>query len=132
MESLLFLLTIFVRFSMILYDNRKQKAYVLAIMESYGAYKSKNNLIALTTYVDYFTENGIVSIFHLENECEKLIAIGQIINIQEDKKVQILVFNIDPKFSCKQLLNNNKDLLKKLLVKPIVKLNYLEEIRYGK
>ena len=129
---LVFLFLVFINFSRILYVNRKQKCVVLHVIEPYGNFKSNDKVLALATYVDYFTENGVVSIFHLENGFERQIALGQIINIQEDKKVQILIFNIDSAFPCDELLKNNKELLERLLVKPIVKLDYLEEIKYGK
>ena len=129
---LLLLLIIFVRFSIIMYENRKQQCVVLHVIEPYGNFKSNDKVLALATYVDYFTENGVVSIFHLENGFERQIALGQIINIQEDKKVQILIFNIGSAFPRDELLKNNKELLERLLVKPIVKLDYLEEIKYGK
>lgn len=129
---LVFLLLVFIKFSTNLYDIRKQKSIVLCIREPYKNVNLEGSVMALTTYVDYFTENGVVSIFHLENGFERQIALGQIINIQEDKKVQILIFNIDSAFPRDELLKNNKELLERLLVKPIVKLDYLEEIRYGK
>ena len=82
--------------------------------------------------IDYFTENGIVTVFYLENGFERQIALGKIINIQEDKKVQILFFEIDSDFSTETLLKNNRELLNKLRIKPIIKMTSLEEIRYGK
>lgn len=129
---IIFLLLVFIRFSVVLYDNKKQDCIILRIRETYGIYKSDDCVIMLTTYIEYFAENGIVSIFYLENEFERLIALGQIINIQEDKKVQILMFDIDKEFSCEKLLKNESDLLKKLRVKPIVKFNSLEVFQYGK
>ena len=123
---IVFLLLVFIRFSNELYSEKKQKCTVLYIKESYGNYKSDNTVILLTTYVEYFTENGIVSIFHLENDFERQIALGKILNIQEDKKVQILMFDIDKEFPCEKLLKNEPDLREKLRVKPIVKFNSLE------
>lgn len=128
----LILLICFIRFSINLYSEKKQKCSVLAIRESYGNYKDNNTVIALTSYIDYFTDNGLVSIFILENDFERQIALGKIINIQEDKKVQILLFNIDEEFSCDKLLRNNKDFNEKLRIKPIIKITSLEELNYGK
>lgn len=129
---IVFLLFVFVRFSIELYANKKQNCTVLTIMETYGKFKDKNNVIALTSCIDYFTENGIVTVFYLENGFERQIALGKIINIQEDKKVQILFFEMDPDFPTETLLNNNRELLDKLRIKPIIKMTSLEEIRYGK
>lgn len=127
-----FFFFVFVRFSIDLYANKKQNCTVLTIIETYGKFKDTNNVIALTTCIDYFTENGIVTVFYLENGFERQIALGKIINIQEDKKVQILFFEIDSDFSTETLLKNNRELLNKLRIKPIIKMTSLEEIRYGK
>ena len=118
----IFLIFLFIRFTINLYENRKQNCVVLQIRESYGNYKIENSVILLTTYVEYFTENGIVSIFHLENGFERQIALGRILNIQEDKKVQIQAFDIDSDFSCEKLMKNEPDLREKLRVKPIIKI----------
>ena len=132
MLLIVFLFLVFIRFSINLYSDKRQKCTVLTFIEPYGNFKSTDKVIALTTCIDYFTENGIVSIFYLENGFERQIALGKIINIQENKKVQILFFNIDSDFSSEKLLKNNKDLLDKLRVKPIIKMTSLEEIQYGK
>ena len=129
---IVFFLLIFIRFSIDLYSVKKQKCKVLTIRESYGNFKSEETVIALTTCEEYFSENGIVSVFHLENGFERQIALGKIINIQEDKKVQILIFDIDAEFSCDKLLKNERELLEKLRIKPIIKMTSLEEMRYGK
>ena len=129
---LVFLLLVFIKFSTILYNNKKQKCTVLCIREPYKNVNLEGSVMALTTYADYFTENGLVTIFYLEDDFERKIGIGRIVNIQENKKVQILIYSIDPEFSREKLLSNSKELLEKLLVKPIVKLDYLEEIKYGK
>ena len=125
---MVFLLLVFIKFSTNLYDTRKQKCTVLCIREPYKNVKLEGSVMALTTYADYFTENGLVTIFYLEDDFERKIGIGRIVNIQENKKVQILIYNIDPEFSREKLLNNSKEFLERLLVKPIVKLDYLEEI----
>ena len=132
LSILLFILQLFIRLSIALYNLKKRSCNIIYITEPYGNFKSDNDVILLTSYVDYFTENGIVSIFHLENGFERQIALGQIINIQEDKKVQILMFNIDKEFSRERLLKNEPDFNKKLNIKPIVKFNSLEVIYNGK
>ena len=129
---MIFLIQVFVRLSIYFYKQKMQRCRIFTIRESYGNFKSDEAVIALTTYVDYFTENGVVSIFYLENGFERQIALGNIINIQEDKKVQILIFNIDKEFPCEKLLKNEKELLEKLMVKPIIKMSVLEEYHYGK
>lgn len=128
----IFLFQVFVRLSVFLYENRRQTCTVFAIMKPYGNFKSEGTLIALTSYMDYFTEGGVVSLFHLKDDFERQIAVGRVLNIQENKKVQILLSNIDSDFPCEKLLENDKDLLKKLRVKPIIKMSYLEEMHYGK
>ena len=128
----IFLIILFIRFSINLYEDRRQNCEILHIRESYGNYKIENSVILLTTYAEYFTESGIVSIFHLENGFERQIGLGQIINIQENKTVQILMFDIDHDFSCEQLIKNEPDLRKRLRVKPIIKMTSLEELQYGK
>lgn len=64
------------------------------------------------------SHDAIVSIYHLEDEVEKLVGIGKVINIQNDRKVQVLVLQ-DYDFGEKLtlIMNNSKDELNKLIIK---------------
>lgn len=63
-------------------------------------------------------QGALVSIYYLENEIEKLVGLGEVINVQNDGKVQVLVV-VDYEFGEKinEIKSNSPDELKKLVVK---------------
>jgi len=131
---LVFAVALFAKFSTILYSRMSKKSTVLKIIKPYGICKDEpNTVFALVTNHEDFTMGGIVSVFIVENGFEKQFAIGEIINIQEDKLVQLRVFGIiKEEITIEELLENNSDILKRLRVKPIIKLSSLEGLNYGK
>ncbi len=131
---LIFIAALFAKFSTVLYTYANNRCTVLKIIKPYGVFKEdQESIIALITNNDYFVIGGIVSVFIVENGFEKQIALGEIINIQEDKKVQLRIFRImKEEISKEQLLENNIDVLKRLKIKPIIKLASLEVLNDGK
>lgn len=74
----------------------------------------KNNYtILLTEFSEYFQIQGLVSIFWLNDNFEEFIGYGEIINIQNDKKMQIQVTQLNTKI-------NLEDHRKTLLIKPFI------------
>lgn len=67
------------------------------------------------------SNDSIVSVYILANNFEELIAIGQVINIQDDKKVQVLVIYDHGLGKYKKgIMNNHREDLDKLVIKPTV------------
>lgn len=78
------------------------------------------------------SHDSVVSIYFLEDDVEKLVGIGKVINIQNDLKVQVLVLqNYDFGTKAEVIKQNSKDELKKLIIKPSIPSLYLEAINNG-
>ena len=69
-----------------------------------------------------FSHGIVVSIYVISDEYERYLAKGYVLNIQEDKKIQIVIDSLlvddDPTYL--RLQNNNASVLKSLRVKPVV------------
>jgi prolipoprotein diacylglyceryltransferase len=79
------------------------------------------------------SHDAIVSVYYLEDDLERLVGVGKVINVQNDKKVQILITeNYDFGEKLNQIMNNSKDELKKLIVKASVPSFILEAISNGR
>lgn len=115
------LLAVFIRLAIQLFgETQDYSVKVLSCLEPYEPYKYGESIL-LTTNSKPFAIDGIVSIFTKKNDCEIFVATGQIINIQQDDKVQILVSkNSNTDFDWEALKKNDKDQLEKLIVKTIV------------
>ncbi|MFD1133203.1 MULTISPECIES: hypothetical protein [Psychrobacter] len=75
----------------------------------------------VTEPTEILSNDSIVSIYILANEFEELIAIGKVINVQDDKKVQVLiVYDHDLSKYKEGIMNNHHDFLEKLVIKPTV------------
>lgn len=72
--------------------------------------------------------DAVASIYYLENEIEKLVGLGKVINIQEDGKVQLLVV-VDYDFSDKlpKLCSNSSDELEKIIIKNTIPWKFFGE-----
>lgn len=109
------------RFSIQLYsESVNQKVKVIQYIEPYKPYKD-SEAILLTTNSNTFAQDGIVTLFQEKNGCEVFIATGQIINIQQNGKVQIVIpKSSDSDFNWENIKRNEKDQLDKLIIKTIV------------
>ncbi|MFA5793758.1 MAG: hypothetical protein WC980_01615 [Candidatus Brocadiia bacterium] len=73
----------------------------------------------------FFSHNIKVSCYY-NDEFERLIAIGRVLNIQEDGKIQILLSEILPGYTevTKKVSENNKSTLVKIIIKPTFPANF--------
>lgn len=79
------------------------------------------------------SHDAIISVYYLEDDLERLVGVGKVINVQLDKKVQIVITdNYDFGEKLHQIMNNSKDELKKLVVKASVPSFILEAISNGR
>ncbi|MFX0202347.1 MAG: hypothetical protein ACFFCW_40085 [Candidatus Hodarchaeota archaeon] len=68
-----------------------------------------------------FSYGSMVSIYFIENEIERFVGVGRVVNIQEDKKIQVLVMhNVEFTDGWEAIRGNNATKLKNLIVKPTV------------
>lgn len=79
------------------------------------------------------SHDAIISVYYLEDDLERLVGVGKVINVQIDKKVQIVITdNYDFGEKLHQIMDNSKDELKKLIVKASVPSFILEAIANGR
>lgn len=64
------------------------------------------------------SNDAIVSLYYLEDNYEKFVAIGKVINVQDDKKVQIIITdNYNFEDELEKIMKNSVEELNKLVVK---------------
>ena len=80
-----------------------------------------NRILCLLEPSDLFSFGTLVSIYYINPEgFEILIGLGEVINIQDDKKIQVLIsdyYNPNREI-IEKLSMNNATILKKILIKP--------------
>ena len=82
--------------------------------------KTENSTILLTEFSEYLQIQGLVTVFWLNEDYEEFVGYGEVINIQNDKKIQIdLKKNNDTE-------NNLEAKRKALIVKPFVTTKTIE------
>ena len=128
-----FLLVIFVRSAWIACQNSNTKIpRVMYVKDAPKAYESACALF-LVEPTPLLSHDAIISVYYLEDDLERLVGVGRVINVQNDKKVQILITdNYDFGEKLNQIMNNSKDELKKLIVKSSVPSFILEAISNGR
>ena len=68
-----------------------------------------------------------MSVYQLSDEIEQELAIGFVVNIQQDRRVQVaLVTTESNNDAIDHIVTNSKDVLKKLIIKPTVSRRFLE------
>jgi len=67
---------------------------------------------------ELFSYDSIVAIYSVEDEIERCIGIGKVLNIQEDKKIQVLVMRQIENSGWDAILNNDANKLRNVMVKP--------------
>ncbi len=82
-----------------------------------------NEKIILTEYSEMFQIQGLVTVFHFNDEFEDFVGYGEVINIQNDKKIQILIKKLVDETKYKDLNQIKAD----IIVKPFVTTKTLEE-----
>ncbi|WP_175547585.1 hypothetical protein [Marinobacter antarcticus] len=104
---------------------------VIHVKEPPKAYKNAFALF-LVKPTPLLSHDAIISVYYLEDGLEQLVGVGKVVNVQNDKKVQIVVTN-DYDFGEKlnNLKRNSKDELDKLVIKSSVPSFILENVYNG-
>jgi hypothetical protein len=124
---------------------------------SYGFYKESINIVKLPNPVvkracdpsklspnpdakvglildpsERFRQDDLVSIIYKTGDAELVIGYGDILNVQENKMIQVEVLNISREDILIRLLKNDAEYLKRIEVRPTVSVKVLDEyIRIG-
>ena len=114
----LFVIAVFARAAWEAHSNQIiQLPKVMYVKEPPKAYSTACALFLIEP-TPLLSHDAVVSIYYLEDEVEKLVGIGKVINVQNDLKVQVLVLqNYDFGEKLNLIMNNSKDELKKLIIK---------------
>jgi len=91
----------------------------------------KAKVLFLLDPSELFAHDAIVSIYYMQDDIERLIGMGRVINIQEDGRIQVLATH-DVEFGDVQwqdLVKNDVTKLRRLIVKPIIPAFALEAYR---
>lgn len=82
--------------------------------------KIGSNLLCLLEPSELFSHDTLVSFFYIEESFEELIALGKVINIQEDGKIQVTVNLIlrAHEDTITKLEQNDANVIKRIKVKP--------------
>jgi len=94
----------------------------------------KAKLLCLTEPSELFSHGILVSFYCTDDHnFEQLIGIGEVVNIQEDSKIQVVMtFSLDGyDDKIEKLVQNNADILKKIRVKPNIPKIYLDRSWQG-
>lgn len=120
-SGFILILAIFIRLSVQLFEEKSENsAKVIRSVAPYAPYKNSETIL-LVTNMNAFAINGLVSVFIEKKECEIFIATGEIINIQQNGNIQVLIpKSKNSDFDWDKLKSNDKDVIEKLIVKPIV------------
>ncbi|OTX80808.1 hypothetical protein BK726_27435 [Bacillus thuringiensis serovar londrina] len=98
----------------------------------YGKFSSQG-VICLLSPSSLFSHDTIVSFYTYQDGFEELIAIGRVVVIQDDKKIQIVIQKAITENT--QLINdiggNKKSILENILVKPNVPQSYIQYLTLG-
>lgn len=79
---------------------------------------SKATALLLIEPTQLLSNDATVSVYYLEGNYEKFVAIGKVINVQDDKKVQIIITdNYDFEDELAKIKQNSTEELDKLIVK---------------
>lgn len=81
-------------------------------------------IIDATSLLPY---DALVSVYYLENNFEKFVGLGKVINVQEDKKVQVIVTdNYDFEDKLDKIKGNSSEDLEKLIIKTSIPSSILQ------
>jgi hypothetical protein len=92
------------------------------------------SILILLGQSNIFSHGSLVSIYCINDGYEQLIGLGEVINIQDDKRVQILLTQrVSPDEDIyKKLLENNATVFEKILIKPYVQNNMIKSYSQGR
>ena len=84
-------------------------------------YYSTSIAVLYTEPTEDLAHGSIVSIYFLVSGFEELIALGEVINVQDDKKVQVLIrYDHDFEKYQNDIMNNDKEALGKIVLKSTI------------
>lgn len=87
----------------------------------------KASVLLIVDPSNYLSYESSVTLFMLEDDYEQLIGVGVVINVQNDKKVQVAIYkNDESEELLSQLKENKKHDLERLILKPSVPRAFLE------
>jgi hypothetical protein len=90
------------------------------------AFSSSKALLLVEPSVIY-SHDSVVSIYFLEDEFERLIGVGRVYNVQDNKIIQVLVtHDLDFGDEWNSIVNNDATKLTKLRIKPTVPSSAME------
>lgn len=107
------------------FDSKATLPKVRTVIEPPATYREASALLLLDP-TELLSHDSIVSVYFMDGGIERLSGIGKVVNIQNDKKIQIILIK-EAEFSEKveALKANNPEDLAKLIVKPSVPSFYL-------
>jgi len=94
---------------------------------------NNEDVILLLSPSSLFSHDTLVSLYTYQDGFEELIAIGRVLVIQDDKKIQIIIQNlISPNIHLiKDIGGNKKSVLENIIVKPNVPQTYFQYLSLG-
>jgi hypothetical protein len=106
-------------------DSVIQLPRVRMVIEPPASYREASALLLLDP-TELLSHDSIVSLYYVDGGIERLSGIGKVVNIQNDKKIQVLLIK-EAEFSQKieELKANRAEDIAKLIVKPSVPSFYL-------
>jgi hypothetical protein len=131
-----FLVTVFAAFAIIVFllralydanlDAEINLPKIRKVLKPPNSYEKASALLLVDPSA-LLSHDSSVTLFMLEDDYELLVGVGVVINIQNDKKVQVALFkNEDSQQLVDQLKENKKHDLERLVLKPSVPRAFLE------
>lgn len=88
------------------------------------------NTLCILKPCKYLSNDAYITIFHVDNNLEEYFATGIIINIQDNKLIQVKLLHIVNNTNLTtKAFSNDISFLNSLVIKPIITNRYLEECR---
>jgi hypothetical protein len=98
---------------------------VKTVIDPPASYKDACALLLLEP-TELLSHDSIISLFYIDGGIERLTGIGKVVNIQNDKKVQVIIFkDSEHDDKVKALKSNQPEDLENLIVKPSIPSFYL-------
>jgi len=119
---LVFLAWWFYRIAWIIYEQSGIKLPAVKQVTTYG---ESQTAILILEPSPLFSHNSVVAIYCVEDQFERLIGIGSVINVQEDGLIQVSLIESksEDENVWKPILENKADKIKYLIVKPYAPAN---------
>lgn len=132
----IFLVTVFLLIALVIillraiYDANTDASVVLPkirrVLNPPKSYE-KASILLIVDPSNYLSHDSSVTLFMLEDDYEQLVGVGVVINVQNDKKIQVAIYkNEESEELLSQLKENKKHDLERLILKPSVPRAFLE------